>query len=150
MRKNPHEVEILEGKNFVKPHTLVAIGGLASTLFETITSFIYAIFITNTMSKKLLITGIVVLLVVLGGISIFIINPPQKNGSNENTVSWNEAIRILNGGEVEQVVQLHSHGVTLILKDGRSINTKEPAIDDIFDEVKKCGNPCKNIDVITE
>ena len=102
------------------------------------------------MSKRFWVIGTIVLLIILAGIFIFVTNPPQQNGGDESTVSWDEAIRILNSGEVEQVFQTHSLDVTLILKDGRSIHTKEPGIDDIFDEVEKCGEPCKDILLATE
>jgi hypothetical protein len=105
------------------------------------------------MSKKFWVIGTIVLLIILAG--IFVTNPPQQNGGDESsayseTVSWDEAIRILNSGVVEQVFQAHSLDVTLSLKDGRSVHTKEPGIDDIFDEVEKCGEPCKDILVATE
>jgi len=98
------------------------------------------------------IVGIVVLLVIVIGFFVVVINFSQQNndGKEENTVFWNEAIRILNGGEVEKIAQAHSLDVTLILKDGRKIKTKEPGIDDIFDEVEKCGEPCKEILLFTE
>lgn len=68
----------------------------------------------------------------------------------DREVSWEEAIDILNSGEVVGVFQLHSLKVTLELEDGSMITTWEPGIDDIFDEVQKCGAPCEGIVLATE
>jgi hypothetical protein len=68
----------------------------------------------------------------------------------DREVSWEEAIEILNNGEVVGVYQLHSLKVTLELEDGSMITTVEPRIDDIFDEVEKCGAPCEGIILATE
>lgn len=66
------------------------------------------------------------------------------------SVSWEKAKEILHSGEVEQVFQSHSKNVTLILKNGTTLNTVEPNLDDIFSEVKKCGEPCQDIILATE
>ncbi len=65
-------------------------------------------------------------------------------------VTWEEAIEILNSGEVVSVYQLHSLEVGLELEDGSMITTVEPRIDDIFHEVEKCGAPCQGIILATE
>jgi hypothetical protein len=48
------------------------------------------------------------------------------------------------------VAQLHSLDVTLTMKDGSQIDTVEPTIDAIFQEVEKCGQPCSQIVLATE
>lgn len=65
-------------------------------------------------------------------------------------VEWETAVEILHQGEVEQIVQLHSLAVTLILKDGCEIKTVEPVIDDIFNEVVNCGELCADMILATE
>jgi hypothetical protein len=65
-------------------------------------------------------------------------------------VSWEEAIEILNSGEVVGVYQLHNLEVTLQHRDGSWITTMEPRLDDIFREVDKCGSPCEGITLATE
>lgn len=65
-------------------------------------------------------------------------------------VSWEEAISILNSGKVTSIGQTHSREVTFTLINGSIVKTTEPKIDDIFDEVNKCGDPCKNIPLATE
>jgi hypothetical protein len=63
--------------------------------------------------------------------------PPQ--------MEWEDAVSLLNTGEVMQVTQLHNKTVYLTLKDGQETMTVEPALDDIFDQIQKCGAPCSNI-----
>ncbi len=65
-------------------------------------------------------------------------------------VDWETAVEILNTGEVEMVTQLHSLEVTLTMNDGTQIHTLEPTIDAIFQEVEKCGQPCRQIILATE
>ena len=65
-------------------------------------------------------------------------------------VDWETAVEILNTGEVESVLQLHSLDVTLTMKDGTEIHTVEPSIDAIFQEVEKCGELCSQILLVTE
>ena len=73
-----------------------------------------------------------------------------KNSNQERTVDWDEAIKILNSGQTQGVMQTHSLDISLTLKDGTIIHTKEPKIDDIFDEIKKCGYTRKYIISATE
>ena len=68
----------------------------------------------------------------------------------DRTVSWREAIEILDSGEVVGAYQLHSLEVTLELKDGSLITAIEPTIDDIYREVEECGAPCRGILLATE
>jgi hypothetical protein len=65
-------------------------------------------------------------------------------------VNWETAVEILNSGDVEMVVQLHSLEVTFTMKDGSEIRTVEPIIDAIFAEIEKCGQPCSQIAIATE
>ena len=80
-------------------------------------------------------------------------NPIDNLEFDENGVAetdWETAVAILNQGDVEVASQLHNLEVTLFLKDGRQIKTVEPGIDDIFQAVEECGNPCKEIALMTE
>lgn len=103
------------------------------------------------MSKKVLY-GLVIL-VLLG---IFLMTTNRDNEEQDtgetggSSVSWSEALAILNSGEVDGVAQTHDLEVELFLKDGTTITTKEPVIDDIFKEVTKCGNVCEGITLATE
>jgi len=66
-----------------------------------------------------------------------------------NDISWDDAVKILNSGVVTQVVQTHSLDVALMVKNGTTYTTKEPAIDEIFSEIEKC-DKCMGIGLITE
>jgi hypothetical protein len=65
-------------------------------------------------------------------------------------VEWETAVEILNTGDVEMVTQFHSLDVLLTMKDGTKTKTVEPSIDDIFQEIEKCGQPCSDILIATE
>jgi hypothetical protein len=67
-----------------------------------------------------------------------------------DTVFWDQIPALLASGNVTQVTQLHSLEVLLVLKNGSTVKTVEPAIDDIFDAIEACGDPCKDIKVATE
>jgi hypothetical protein len=73
--------------------------------------------------------------------------PIEPNGA---TIPWEEARLMILAGEVAQVTQLHSLEVTLELKDGRRLVTVEPEIDDVFDAVDECGDPCADMVLATE
>ena len=66
------------------------------------------------------------------------------------TVSWDQVPSFLASGNVTQVTQLHSLQVILTFKDGTTVQTTEPAIDDILDAISACGDPCKDITIATE
>jgi hypothetical protein len=66
------------------------------------------------------------------------------------TIPWDEARLMILAGEVAQVTQLHSLEVTLEMKDGRRLLTVEPEIDDVFDVVDECGEPCADMVLATE
>ncbi len=75
---------------------------------------------------------------------------PSTKISSSKKVDWDTAVEILNTGQVTQVTQLHNLQVTLTLEDGTQIETVEPFIDEIFNEVQLCGNPCSQIVLATE
>ncbi|MGD2252286.1 MAG: hypothetical protein PVF70_05145 [Anaerolineales bacterium] len=90
------------------------------------------------------------LLLVLLGMMLAGCGGAKDETARDRTVSWEEAIEILNSGEVVGAYQLHSLEVTLELRDGSMITTWEPNIDDIFREVERCGSPCQGIVLATE
>lgn len=69
---------------------------------------------------------------------------------SETEYTWGEALEKLHDGEVKSVAQLHNLTVNFYLKNGQEFSVKEPAIDVIFDEVKKCGDICATMELITE
>jgi hypothetical protein len=70
--------------------------------------------------------------------------------TRKENISWDAAKIILNNGEVKQIFQSHQLDVILTLKNGAELHTEEPKIDDIFKEVEKCGEICKDIILATE
>ncbi len=90
------------------------------------------------------------LLVLLLGLLLAGCSQASSATPQDREVTWEEAVEILNSGEVVGVYQLHSLKVTLELRDGSMITTMEPRIDDIFHEVEKCGAPCEGIVLATE
>lgn len=65
-------------------------------------------------------------------------------------VSWGQAMQIIMSGEVQQVFQTHSREVTLVLRDGTTLETTEPQIDEVFREIERCGELCSDVVKITE
>ncbi len=77
-----------------------------------------------------------------------VVNPTELPCDQE--VSWEEAIEILNSGEVVSVMQMHSLKVSFVLENGCRITTVEPHIDDIVEELQKCGDLCARVAFGTE
>jgi len=65
-------------------------------------------------------------------------------------VNWGQALAMIMNGEVTQVMQTHDLEVYLTLKDGRTLRSIEPQIDEVMKVIQSCGDPCKNIMIATE
>jgi len=91
--------------------------------------------------------GIVVLSLSIVAVSVLAYLPVL---SDHGRVVWSVAIQVLYTGHVTHIFQSHHLDVTLQLKNGTVLTTKEPTIDAIFDEVARCGEPCRNIVMATE
>jgi hypothetical protein len=65
-------------------------------------------------------------------------------------IVWEQAVAMILNGEVSQVAQSHDLTVQLMLKDGRSLSTTEPAIDEVMRVIESCGAPCQDIQIATE
>ena len=68
----------------------------------------------------------------------------------ETTIAWEMAADLIRNGLVEAVFQTHALEVTLVLKDGRTLTTIEPQIDDVFQVIDECGEPCSAMTMATE
>lgn len=66
------------------------------------------------------------------------------------SVPWEQATSLIKGGQVAQVIQLHSLKVILVLKDERVLETFGPTIDEVFKVIDECGEACRDIIVVTE
>lgn len=73
----------------------------------------------------------------------------MKNHPYES-VSWEEFLRVLYTGEAYSGAQFHDLSVSLSLKNGENISSKEPFIDAIFNEVVACGEACQDLRIMTE
>ncbi len=73
--------------------------------------------------------------------------PELKDGDE---VDWSKVVGIIMSGQVSKVVQTHDLKVYLTLKDGRTIVSVEPVIDELMGLIDYCGDPCKDILVATE
>jgi hypothetical protein len=99
------------------------------------------------MRKRFGIFVLALLIVVASALAYFQLTVPPPS---RTIVSWEEAITILQTGQVTRVIQTHQLYVSLWLKNGSVITTKEPNIYAISYEISKCGDPCKNIVFGTE
>jgi hypothetical protein len=100
----------------------------------------------GTRMKNIIVT-FTILALLLAACSA--VSPPDPTPWPE-TVDWETAVEILNSGHVVGVAQLHNLTVYLDMDDGSQITTVEPAIDEIFNEIAKCGQPCEGMVLATE
>lgn len=78
--------------------------------------------------------------------------PPTSTNptENEGDISWQEATSLIHSCEVDMAFQTHNLKVTLTLKDGTRVTTKEPEIDDVFKVVEEAQPTCGTIPLATE
>jgi hypothetical protein len=76
-----------------------------------------------------------------------VLYPDAKDGDE---VSWDQAVSMILNDEVSKVMQTHDLKAYLTLKDGRTLVTTQPGIDEVIKVVEKCGDKCKNIRIATE
>lgn len=65
-------------------------------------------------------------------------------------IPWNQAVAMIINGEVSQVTQTHDLRVSLTVKDGRTLVSLEPSIDEVMRVIQTCGDACKEIRIATE
>ena len=65
-------------------------------------------------------------------------------------VYWTQAVAMIFNNEVTQVMQTHDLEVYLTLKDGRTLLSIEPQIDEVMKVIQSCGDPCSKILIATE
>jgi uncharacterized lipoprotein len=73
--------------------------------------------------------------------------PEPQSGEK---VLWSQATAMILHGEVTKVSQSSDQYVTLFLKDGRTLLSREPSMDAVFEFLDQCGGACKNIERVTE
>ncbi len=103
----------------------------------------------NLISKniRIIIAAVILIAIIyIGGIYWQKNHEGLLNKDSTPYVSWDEAVKIVNSGQVKEVVQTaHNYDVTLILKNGTSVKTKETRLDEIVDAKIKCGPLCNDI-----
>ena len=103
----------------------------------------------NLISKNIrIITAAVILIAIIYSGGIYWQKNHQGLIDKETIpyVPWDEAVQIVNSGQVKEIVQTaHNYDVTLILKNGTSIKTRESRLDEIVGVKVKCGPLCKDI-----
>lgn len=76
-----------------------------------------------------------------------VLYPDSKSG---DMVTWDQAQAMILNHEVLKISQNQALQITLFLKDGRSLLSLEPELDDVNKVIQTCGDPCKDISVTTE
>ena len=67
----------------------------------------------------------------------------------DNKISWDDAKQMIMKWEVASVAQ--SHNLDVVIKSNwKTYYTVEPNIDEVFDIISQCWEPCKNIIIATE
>ncbi|MCI0542309.1 hypothetical protein L0Y69_00950, partial [bacterium] len=78
--------------------------------------------------------------------------PGSESGATtfERAGTWEEVVEALKTGNVTAITQTHDLTVKVTLKNGTVFTAKEPEIDAIFTEIRKCGGKCAGIIQATE
>lgn len=78
-------------------------------------------------------------------------NPyPGPSQSVGNYLDWSKAEELIMGGKVAKVYHAQTMRITLVLKDGSVAETIEPALDEVFKVIERCGQVCSDIEQIKE
>lgn len=70
---------------------------------------------------------------------------PADTGIFERQGTWEEVVEALKTGHVKMISQFHDLTVRVTLDNGTVFTAKEPKVDAIFEEIRKCGAACKGI-----
>jgi hypothetical protein len=73
--------------------------------------------------------------------------PYPGPGEGGTAVEWDEATRLILAGEVAQLTQYDNLMVMMILRDGKTVNTRQPAMDAVLDLIDECGDLCADIEI---
>lgn len=107
------------------------------------------------MRSKIILTLVSVVLLIVVIISIFLFNKYRnQNDPNFVRVSRSQVIELMISGKIKGGVTNHQGNLVLDLKDNDNIMANDKGVwlplsemsaDDFMNEVKKCGEPCKNL-----
>jgi hypothetical protein len=76
--------------------------------------------------------------------------PYLAPGEEGTSIPWEEAILLIQDGKVTLVRQFDNLMVVLVLKDGQTMSTYQPAMDAVLDLIDECGDLCQDIEVNPE
>ena len=76
---------------------------------------------------------------------LIMLSVPNK----ERNMDWQDAVTMIQEGNVKSVTQYHSRQVRINMGSGQTYRTNEPNIDDVFDVLKQCGK-YESVGIITE
>ena len=78
-------------------------------------------------------------------------NPyPGPSEGVVNYLEWAKVEELILGGKVSKVYHAQSMHVTLVLKDGSVAIAIEPALDEVFKVIERCGQACSDIEQTKE
>jgi hypothetical protein len=66
---------------------------------------------------------------------------------NNTNINWFQAEAMVLNGEVAKIVLLQDLNVQLMLKDGRLLNSIQPAADSVTQTIEACGELCSATEV---
>ena len=75
---------------------------------------------------------------------------PGPVTANTSSIAWSAAEKSILGGEVAEIYLDNYFHVTLILKNGESRVTLQPALDTVSQLLESCGEPCKETSLVSE
>lgn len=75
--------------------------------------------------------------------------PGPSDGVMEWT-EWQDAVVVINSGDVLEVYEVETLHVTLVLADGRVILAKEPEFGEVSRLLQACGDACKDVVIKSE
>ena len=75
---------------------------------------------------------------------------PGPSEGVTNFIDWSQAEETILSGKVAKVYQAPTQHITLVLKDGSVALTTEPLLDEVTQVIERCGDPCKDIEKISQ
>jgi len=91
---------------------------------------------------------LVILLIVSVGLNIYQFTNSGELEQQDKLISWSDAIDLMNSGKVIEINN-NKGTASFSLTDGSIIEARVPGLNAILDELAKCGEVCKDVDVST-
>jgi hypothetical protein len=78
------------------------------------------------------------------------LSPYLAPGEEGTTISWEEAVSLIQAGKVAQVRQYDNLMVRIVLKNDQIVGAYQPAMNVVLDLIAECGDLCQDIEVKTD